>query len=237
MKRYLPFLIVAGIFLLAAAGGASLFYLKRQAMEAAAAKTSVGQPGAERPPAPGAQPPHVRGGAQAHVTLEEFGDFECPPCGNLSSTLEKIEQDYGARLRVVFREFPLAMHKHAFDAACAAEAAGLQGHFWEMHDLLYHNRFIWPRAGDVRATFSDYAKTLKLDVERFKNDMDSDRVKSRIVSDQQRGFSLGVNRTPVLFINDRRLPETSMNPLGLHEAVDVAMNGLPAKDDKSHGNK
>jgi protein-disulfide isomerase len=164
------------------------------------------------------------------VTLEEFGDFECPPCGNLSSTLEKIEQDYGARLRVVFRECPLAMHKHAFDAACAAEAAGLQGRFWEMHDLLYRNRFIWPRAADIRAAFNDYAKTLGLGVEGFSKDMDSDKVKVRIASDQERARSLGVDRTPVLFVNDHRVPETSMNPVGLQAAIDAALNVSPAKD-------
>jgi len=232
MKRYLPFLIVAVVFLLAVASGALLFYFKREAIKAAAAKSVSSKPGAETPHSPGALPPHVRGGAKARVTLEEFGDFECPPCGNLSSTLEKIEQDYGARLRVIFRECPLAMHKHALDAARAAEAAGLQGRFWEMHDLLYHNRFIWPQAADVRAAFNDYAKTLGLDVERFKKDMDSDKVKARIVSDQERARSLGVDRTPVLFINDHRVPETSMNPPALHEAIDAALNASPAKDAK-----
>src|SRR2546428_551387 len=157
MKRYLPFVIIGVVFLLAVASGALLFYFKREAMKAAAAKSVSSKPGALPPQSPGALPPHVRGSMKARVTLEEFGDFECPPCGNLSSTLEKIEEDYAARLRVVFRECPLAMHKHALDAARAAEAAGLQGHFWEMHDLLYHNRFIWPRAADVRAAFNDYA--------------------------------------------------------------------------------
>jgi protein-disulfide isomerase len=159
------------------------------------------------------------------VALEEFGDFECRPCGDLSPILEKIEQDYGARLRVIFRQCPLAMHRHALDAAHASEAAGLQGRFWEMHDLLYRNRFIWPRAADVRAVFNDYAKTLGLDVERFKKDMDSEQVKARIVADQQRGASLGVDRTPVLFINNGRVAETALNPPGLHAAIDAGLNG------------
>jgi len=216
MKRYLPFAIIAGVFFSTVVSGALLFHLKREAMKAAAAKTLVGKPGVE--------PPHVRGSMKAPVTLEEFGDFECPPCGNLSSTLEKIEQDYGTRLRVIFRQCPLAMHRHALEAAHASEAAGRQGRFWEMHDLLYHNRFIWPQAADVRAAFNDYAKTLNLDAERFQKDMDSEQVKARIVSDQQRATSLGVDRTPVLFINHRRVAETSLNPPGLHEAIDAALN-------------
>src|SRR5437870_13115253 len=138
MKRYLPFAIIITVFLIAIGAGVLLFRVKQQriaaaksAAEAAAAKASLLR-------TLGAEPPHARGAADAPVTLEEFGDFECRPCGNLSPILEKIEQDYGSRLRVIFRQCPLAMHKHALDAARASEAAGRQGRFWEMHDLLYH---------------------------------------------------------------------------------------------------
>lgn len=222
MKRYLPFAIVAVVLFIAVGAGALFYHLRQRhilgatAAATAAAKKLSSNLGTERA--------HVRGGARASVTLEEFGDFECRPCGDLSPILEKIEQDYAARLRVVFRQFPMAMHKHALDAARASEAAGLQGRFWEMHDLLYRNRFIWPRAADVRTAFNDYAKTLNLDIERFKKDMNSEQVKTRIVSDQQRGGSLGVDRTPVLFINNRRVAETSLNPPGLHAAIDAALN-------------
>jgi protein-disulfide isomerase len=166
----------------------------------------------------------VRGPASAVVILEEFGDFECRPCGDLSPVLEKIEQDYGAALRVVFRQFPLAMHRHALDAARASEAAGLQGHFWEMHDLLYRNRFIWPGAPDTRKAFEDYAKALGLDLDRFKKDIDSEQVNARIIADRQRGASLGVDRTPVLFINNRQVPVTSLTPPGLHDMIDTELN-------------
>lgn len=222
MKRYLPFAIVAAVLLIAVGAGGFYYHRRQQhTLATAAAATTVAKKLSSNP---GAEPAHVRGGAKARVTLEEFGDFECRPCGDLSPILEKIEQDYGTRLRVIFRQCPLAMHPHALDAARASEAAGLQGHFWEMHDLLYRNRFIWPRAADVRMAFSDYAKTLGLDVERFKKDMDGTEVRARIIADQQRGASLGVDRTPVLFINNRRVAETSLNPPGLRAAIDAALS-------------
>jgi protein-disulfide isomerase len=225
MKRYLPFIIIFVVFLLAAAGGTLLLVSKQRALKAEvvakeAAKPAVGKPGAE--------PPHIRGSAKAAVTLEEFGDFECPPCGLLSPLLEQLEKDYGERLRVIFREFPMPMHKHAMDAARGAEAAGLQGHFWEMHDMLYHNRFIWPASSAPRDIFNTYAETLKLDVERFKKDFEGEKVNARIKADKERATSLGVDRTPILFVNDHQLPVTALNPKGLHEAIDAAANPAPA---------
>jgi protein-disulfide isomerase len=224
MKRYLPFAIIIAVFFIAIGAGALLFRVKQQriaaaksAAEAAAAKASLLR-------TLGAEPPHVRGAADAPVTLEEFGDFECRPCGDLSPILEKIEQDYGSRLRVIFRQFPLAVHKRALDAARASEAAGLQGRFWEMHDLLYHNRFLWPRVPDVRKAFDDYAKSLGLDLERFKKDMDGEQVSARIAADQGRGKSLGVDRTPILFINNRLVPVTSLNPPGLRAVIDAELD-------------
>jgi protein-disulfide isomerase len=229
MRRQLAFVITVGVFLVGIGGGGLLFRMKQQqiaarttAAAAASAKTSSSSK-------PGADPPHVRGPATATVTLEEFGDFECRPCGDLSPILEKIEQDYGASLRVIFREFPLAVHRHALDAARAAEAAGLQGRFWEMHDLLYHNRFIWPRAPDGRTAFGDFAKSLGLDLERFKKDMDSEQVNARIAADRERGASLGVNQTPVVFVNDRQVPPNSLTPPGLRAAIDVARNQKPGR--------
>jgi protein-disulfide isomerase len=232
MKRSLPLLIIIFVLLAAVGGGALLYRVKQQRIAAARAAAVVANASSSKVGAD--DPPHVRGPASAAVTLEEFGDFECRPCGDLSPVLEKIEQDYGTRLRVIFRQFPLGMHRHALDAARASEAAGRQGRFWEMHDLLYHNRFVWPRAPDIRNAFNDYAKSIGLDVERFKKDMDSEQVSARIAADQSRGKALGVDRTPVLFINDLQVPVTSLNPPGLHAVIDEALKGKAelAKDRK-----
>jgi protein-disulfide isomerase len=220
-RLYLPFIIILVVFLLAAGGGTLLLFSKQRTVKAEVAAKEAARPAIGKP---GAEPPHIRGSTKANITLEEFGDFECPPCGLLSPVLEQLEKDYAERLRVIFREFPMPMHKHAMDAARAAEAAGLQGRFWEMHDMLYHNRFIWPASSDVRANFNTYAETLKLDLERFKKDFDSEQVNARIKADKQRATSLGVDRTPVLFVNNHQLPVTAFNPPGLHEAIDAAAN-------------
>ena len=107
---------------------------------------------------------HVRGNPGAPVTLEEFGDFQCPPCGQFAGFAEELLKEYDSRLRVVFRNFPLPGHEHAREAAIAAEAAGFQGKFWEMHDTLYKEQTAWSKAPNTRELFESYAGTLGLNM-------------------------------------------------------------------------
>jgi protein-disulfide isomerase len=130
-------------------------------------------------------------------------------------------------LRVIFRHFPLPNHVHAREAAFASEAAGLQGRFWEMHDLLYREQSVWSKAADVQLLFNSYAGILGLNIDRFKKDMEGEQVKVRVASDQKHGDAVGVNTTPTVFLNDRALVPTSLNPAGLHAAIDAAMNAPP----------
>jgi protein-disulfide isomerase len=171
---------------------------------------------------------HVLGNPDAPVTLEEFGDFQCPPCGMLSGPINQLEQDYRPRLRVIFRHFPLTMHRHAREAALASEAAGQQGRFWQMHDVLYREQAVWSEAADVRPLFDTYAGTLGLNIDRFNKDMESDEVKRRVDADHLRGTALGITITPTLFINDRALPNASLSPPSLHSAVEAAINVKPS---------
>jgi protein-disulfide isomerase len=166
---------------------------------------------------------HLRGDPNAPVALEEFGDFECLPCSLVFPILEKLEREYADKLCVVFREHPLSQHRYARDAARAAEAAGLQGRFWEMHDTLYRNRATWVPADYVRPYLNDYAAEIKLDVDRFKADMDGEQVQQRIAADEDRGLSLGIDRTPVLFVNGEKVPRTDFNEKGLRAAIDKAL--------------
>ena len=175
---------------------------------------------------PGATPPHVRGSRTAPVTLEEFGDFQCLPCSALYPVLKQLESDYGDRLSVTFREFPLPIHEHAVAAARAAEAAGLQNRFWEMHDALYENRDTWTTAIYPIQYFTDYARNLGLDVDKLKRDMESDEVRGRMAADSERGTSLGIDRTPVLFVNGQRVPKSAKTLEGLHVIVDGALGPL-----------
>lgn len=209
MKRRLPFVIIAAVLIIVVATGAWLAFRSRKVSKASA----------------GAQPAHARGDQNAPVTLEEFGDFQCPPCGQLYPELKKVESEYGpARVRVVFRQFPLpTMHAHALEAARAAEAADMQGQFWEMHDLLYENQSKWNEARDVRQVFINFAIALGLDAERFARDMESLQASARIAQDEARGRSLGVTGTPTLFINGREVAGDSMTPAGLRAAINAAM--------------
>ena len=229
MKRLLPFAI---IIIVLGAGLAVGLYLKRTTQESAKAiPPPAGTPGAAPVAAvPGAEPAHARGPANAPVTLEEFADFQCSACGGVYPSLKTIEGEFGDRLRVIFREFPLTPpHEHAVKAAHAAEAAALQGRFWEMHDMLYQNQKTWSEAFDVRPVFEDYARKIGLDVERFKNDQSSEIVETRIFMDGRRGHSLGVTGTPTIFLNGTELPWEQVRTVdGLRAAVNKALNpGAP----------
>jgi protein-disulfide isomerase len=170
---------------------------------------------------------HVKGDAKALVTLEEFGDFECPPCAKMSEALHQLENDYHGKLRIIFRHFPLAMHPHAREAGAASEAAHLQGKFWEMHDLLYKEQAVWSKAADVPALFNSYAVKLGLDLERFKKDMQNPETAARVTKDNEEGKSRGVTSTPTIFINNTALPPTSTNPPGVRAAIEAALKPKP----------
>lgn len=219
MKRILPFIII--LVVLGAALG-SAWYLTRTipasptlGSQSTASPASQGSPVAQQQQqqkpvvqgVPGAEPAHVLGPANAPVHLEEFGDFECPPCGMFHPILTQMKAEFGDKLAVTFREFPLVpTHQHALAAASAAEAAGLQGKFWEMHDLLYEHQNDWKKEFDVRPIYEGYAKQIGLDVERYKRDMNGDLVAQRIFADGKRGHSLGVTGTPTVFMNGREVP-------------------------------
>jgi protein-disulfide isomerase len=216
MKRILPFILI--LVVLGTALG-SAWYFTRPVQDpttstpAPAPQTSAqNKPAAPTPqPAinkgiPGAVPAHVLGPANAPVQLEEFGDFECPPCGMFHPILEQMHEEFGDRLAITFREFPLVpTHQHALAAASAAEAAGIQGKFWPMHDLIYERQKDWKGLFDVRPVFEGYAKEVGLDVERYKRDIGGDLVAQRIFQDGKRGHSLGVKGTPTVFINGREV--------------------------------
>jgi len=177
---------------------------------------------------------HVRGEADAPVTLEEFGDFQCPSCATVSGVISKLEQEYGPRLRVVFRQFPLAMHPHALEAALAAEAAGLQGRFWEMHDMLYQYQSVWSKASNVRPLFDAYAGALHLNVERFREDSNSNEVKTRVVLEGEDGVSRGVKNTPTLFVNGQ-VVRAAFTAERLREAIDAALIGQKSSNNSAKG--
>lgn len=232
MKRSLPFLIILGVLGVALGAG---WYLTRPADNSSrpantspAAKSAVvpatSAPRVSSSASPGAQPPHAIGPENASVILEEYGDFQCPPCGLLHPVLKTMENEFGERLRVIFRQFPLVpTHPHALTAARSSEAAGLQGKFWEMHDLLFENQRTWHGEFDARPTFEGYAKRIGLDLDRFKRDLSSQTVEQRIFLDGKRAHELGVKGTPTVFLNGREVPFESLAPDKLRVLINVEL--------------
>ncbi|HEU5312468.1 MAG TPA: thioredoxin domain-containing protein [Candidatus Udaeobacter sp.] len=219
MKRYLPFVIVAVVALATIGSGAMLYRAKRPQVLSIPENKMLGKGDTESA--------HVRGNPGASVTLEEYGDFQCPPCGMFAAFLQQLEKEYDSRLRVVFRNFPLSMHEHAREAALAAEAAGLQGRFWEMHDVLYREQEAWTKAPNVRELFESYAGMIGLDLDKFRKDMDGQEVKARVDADRQRGESLGIQITPTLFINNQPLDREHKNPEGIRAQINAALEKKP----------
>jgi len=213
MRRTAPFIIVAIVALAAIGTGTYIYRAKRAANPQLKITKQTGEQG---------ESAHVLGPAEAPVTLEEFGDFQCPPCGRLSEPINQLQKKYN--LRVIYRQFPLAMHAHARDAAYAAEAAGRQGRFWEMHDLLFREQAVWSNSTDVRALFSAYAGMLQLDLGRFKQDIDNPDVQRQVEMDQKRGAMIGVKTTPTIFLNNEAVEPAQLTPETFPAAVEAAVN-------------
>jgi protein-disulfide isomerase len=143
---------------------------------------------------------HIQGPSSAAVTLVEYGDYECPYCGAAYPIIKEVQARMGARLRFVFRNFPISTsHPHAEHAAESAEAAAAQGKFWEMHDVLYENQ---SRLGD--ADLHGYAERLELDVETFDRELAEHVHAPRVREDFMSGVRSGVNGTPTFYVNGVR---------------------------------
>ncbi|MDP9271896.1 MAG: DsbA family protein [Chloroflexota bacterium] len=159
---------------------------------------------------------HVQGAADAMVTLVEYGDYECPYCGEAYPIVKRLQRQMGDRLRFVFRNFPISTsHPHAEAAAEAAEAAAAQERFWEMHDRLYENQ---RRLGDRDLRM--YAEAIGLDLDRFERELADGTHADRVREDFMSGVRSGVNGTPTFFINGRRHD----GPFD-HDTLLGAMNG------------
>lgn len=165
---------------------------------------------------------HVRGALNGTVTMVEFGDFQCPACGAYEPLVRKVVADNPTTLKIVFRHFPLTqVHQNALLAAKASEAAGVQGKFWEMHDMLYDNQQAWSSGLNARDFFVNYAKTLGLDVAKFSNDLNSSAIEAKILAEYQEGAKLGVQGTPSFFINGKKI-ENPQSPEAFNELIKQA---------------
>lgn len=142
----------------------------------------------------------------AKVTVVEFGDYQCPACGEAYPITKQVLQTYGTKINFIFRNFPLPQHKNAPMAAEAAEAANAQGKFWEMHDKLYETQNDWSNLDNPLDTFVGYAKGLGLDTNKFKTDVAGNKYIDFITSDTNDGNNLSISATPTFFVNGIILP-------------------------------
>jgi protein-disulfide isomerase len=163
-----------------------------------------------------------KGGANAPVTIVEFTDFECPSCGATQPVLEEIAQEFGDKVKLVVRNFPLVQHAHAFKAAEASEAAREQGKYWEYTALLFSNQ----KALEVDK-LKEYATRLGLDRKKFDSALDSGRFSPKVKRDMADGEKIGVGSTPSVFINGRRARERTKE--GLKAAIEAAIKDREAK--------
>lgn len=154
---------------------------------------------------------HVKGENAKKVTLVEYGDFECPVCAAHEPVVRQVFEKYQADIQFQFRHFPIiSAHKNAFAGARAAEAASMQGKFWEMHDLLYDNQRTWSASDTPLTFFEQYAEALKLDKAKFKTDFASDTVQQTVNADLNAALELDVNATPTYYLNGKKIENSQV---------------------------
>lgn len=146
-----------------------------------------------------------RGNRYASSTFLTYGDFQCPACSAFEPFLNQLQTDEGNKLKFVFRHFPLPMHPNATPAAIASEAAGVQGKFWEFHDLVYTKQKEWSDSKTPNDFFVKYAEELKLDTSKFTTDLTSSTLKDKINAAITRGNQIGIRATPSFFVNGKQI--------------------------------
>ena len=154
-----------------------------------------------------------KGPVDAPVVVVEFTDFQCPYCARLGSTLDEIMRLYPGKIKIVYKSFPLNSHRYSWQAATAAMAAYKKGKFWEFYKLLFDN---YNQLNDAK--IMEISKALGLDTPDFQTLMNSVEIRSKVAADREEGIRLGVNGTPTVFINGKRLNNKRLD--GFKEAIE-----------------
>jgi protein-disulfide isomerase len=166
---------------------------------------------------------HIRGDVNSKVKFVEYGDYECPYCAEYQPIITQLFQKYQATVSFQFRNLPLSqIHQNAIAGARAAEAADMQGKFWEMHDLLYQNQNDWAQSSNPEPIFETYAQQLGLNVSKFKTDFASSTVNDRINADKDAYNKTGEPlSTPTFFLNGKKIQGTSVDDFS--KLIDAAL--------------
>jgi protein-disulfide isomerase len=157
-----------------------------------------------------------RGNIDSKVVITGYSDFQCPACRAYEPLVNQLYKEYGDRVLFVYRHFPLfSIHPNADAAARASEAAGRQGKFWEMHDMLFENQSSWSKLVNAESVFAGYAQKLGLALEDYESVMASDEVRQMVADDYARGLKAGVNSTPTFFLNGTKIRPSSYDEFRL----------------------
>lgn len=226
-------IILIGVVLVVAVICGGLFYSWSKTAQTTASNTksptnaAPAKPSQTIPPdAPrGADPPEQMGSPNASVTLEEFADLQCGSCAHAHPIMNEIKSMYGSRIHFIFRNFPLQIpaHDKSYEAAVAAEAAGMQGKFWDMQNMLFSNQQTWTAAPTYKQIWKGYAEKMGLNIPKWDADMAGIEAKGRVNSDMERGKAIGINSTPTLFINGVSVSFDQMNVDSLKGLIDAEL--------------
>lgn len=222
-------LIIIGLVLVAALAGGWWLYNSSSSKPAVKSNTNTATAKAtpdnsyQTAPA-GATPPNMLGSPTATVTVEEFADYQCPTCAVQHPKMREITGLYGNRIKYIFRSFPLTqIHKNAYEAAVAAEAAGLQGKFWAMQDQLFNNQQTWANSSEARKIFEEYAQKIGLDSGRFQSDVAGLPAKTRVNKDLERAAGAKVGGTPTIYINGNKLIPEQTEVGAMRQLIDAEL--------------
>lgn len=213
MKRFMPWIVVGFVT------AATIGFL------ALVAKKTPSQPTAALLTASVSDKDVFKGAKDAPVVLVEYSDFQCPACAVYYPLVKKLSEEFGTALQVVYRQFPLnAIHTNADAAARAAEAANLQGKFWELHDMIFEHQSEWANSKDAAALFGQYAFSLGLNQEQFLKDMESQQVKDKVSRDLKSGWDSQVQGTPTFFLQGKKIA----NPSSYDAFRQLILNAKPS---------
>lgn len=151
----------------------------------------------------------IKGNPEAKTVLMEYSDFQCPACGAYSPIVKQIVEESKDKIVFAYRHFPLSQHRNAEAAALAAEAAGKQNKFWEIHDLIFEKQADWSESRNAEELFIKYAAELNLNIGQFKNDLILKEIKDKVKNDLRSGEEAGVNATPTFFLNGKKIAPRS----------------------------
>lgn len=168
---------------------------------------------------------NMLGSPSATVTVEEFADYQCGACASVYPVIKELQAAYAGNksFRFIFRHYPLSIpgHDKSGEASAATEAAGLQGKFWQMQDLLFRNQQAWTTNSNYLEMWTQYATEIGMDPAKFRSDLAGMQTRERVQLDVTRGRAMGVSSTPTILINDQVVAPQDINITSLRRLVDA----------------